>query len=37
MSFYVHLQGKTAHFDSTPAQQRATRNVVCGGIAICLI
>jgi len=35
MSFYVHLQGKTAHFDSTPAQQRATRNVVFGGIAIC--
>jgi len=35
MSFYVHLQGKTAHFDSTPAQQWATHYVVFGGIAIC--
>ena len=35
MSFYVHLQGKITHFDNTPAQQRATRNMVFGGIAIC--
>ena len=35
MSFYVHLQGKTAHFDSILAQQWATHYVVFGGIAIC--